>query len=244
MRVLSYNIHGCIGRDKREEPERILKLIQGVGADIVGLQEVHSADAQDRDFLRQLEQLPYSAILYGKTMRKPSADYGNVLLLRDHPRSVERIELPYKNGEPRGAIIADLVEKGQALRVVLTHLDSRFFERKRQARALLDYAFPGGEGRCLFLGDFNEWLPCRPYFRHLESRFHAISTEKTFPVKPALFALDRIGVRGSFRVCRFESDRSELAGVASDHRPLICEIDWVDRGMEKPSPTDGTQEVR
>jgi len=230
VRVLSYNIHGCIGRDKRDEPERILELIQNTKADIVGLQEVHSADAHDRDFLRKLEKLPYSATLYGKTMRKPAADYGNVLLLRDRPDRVERIELPHKNGEPRGAIIADTVEKGQPLRIVLTHLDSRFFERKRQAQALLDYALPAGEGRCLFLGDLNEWLPCRPYFRNLESRFHAISTEKTFPVRPPLFALDRIGVRGEFCSCRFKIDVSDLARVASDHRPLICEIDWVDLG--------------
>jgi hypothetical protein len=43
-------------------------------ADVVGPQEVHSDDQLDRDFLVQLETLPYAAVIYGKTMRKPSAD--------------------------------------------------------------------------------------------------------------------------------------------------------------------------
>ena len=80
MRILSYNIHGCVGRDGREDPDRVLEVIQRTDADIVGLQEVHQ---DDRDFLRKLEHLPYRSVLYGKTMRKPSANYGNVLLLRD-----------------------------------------------------------------------------------------------------------------------------------------------------------------
>lgn len=118
MRILTYNVHGCIGRDGRDDPDRILDVIRQADADIVGLQEVHSDDALDRDFLRKLEHFPYHAVIYGKTMRKPNAEYGNVLLLREPPLKIERIELPSVKGEPRGAIIADTMQGEQQLRVI------------------------------------------------------------------------------------------------------------------------------
>jgi len=34
MRILSYNIHGCIGRDGQEDTDRVLEVIQRTDADI------------------------------------------------------------------------------------------------------------------------------------------------------------------------------------------------------------------
>ncbi|WPJ97191.1 endonuclease/exonuclease/phosphatase family protein [Coraliomargarita algicola] len=227
MRILSYNIHGCIGRDGRESPDRILEVIRQADADIVGLQEVHSDDRLDRDFLRQLEHLPYRSVLYGKTMRKPSADYGNVLLLREPPEQIQRIELPSQTGEPRGAIIADIGPKGHDLRVITTHLDIRIKERRQQTRSLRPYIMSAQYKNCVLLGDLNEWLPWRGHFRECMAMFKICSTFKTFPVKPALFALDRIAIRGEFSQYSFTTISSELATIASDHRPLLCEVHWT-----------------
>lgn len=225
MRILSYNIHGCVGLDRREDPKRVIDVIREADADIVGLQEVHSDDALDRDFLHMLETLPYKSVLYGKTMRKPSADYGNLLLLRKPPENVERIELPNKRGEPRGAIIADTRHCGQALRVIVTHLDLGIAERNRQAAALLEHLPPpGGDTTCVLMGDLNEWLPFRRYFRHFRRQFDHISKRRTFPVRPALFALDRIALRGRLATVRFQTPNSAEARIASDHRPLLCEL--------------------
>lgn len=227
MRILSYNIHGCIGRDGREDPDRTLEVIRQVDADIVGLQELHSDDALDRDFLRKLEHLPYRSVIYGKTMRKPTADYGNVLLLREPPQAINRIELPHNRGEPRGAIIADTIQQGQPLRIINTHLDIRADERKQQTHKLSRLlASPRDERNCILLGDLNEWLPKRAHFRQLRAQCDTLSTLKTFPIKPALFALDRIALRGRAHNCHFRTDNSKLAQIASDHRPLICEVDW------------------
>ena len=38
--VASYNIHRCIGIDKRYDPERIIRVMQELQVDIIGLQEV------------------------------------------------------------------------------------------------------------------------------------------------------------------------------------------------------------
>jgi endonuclease/exonuclease/phosphatase family metal-dependent hydrolase len=227
MRILSYNIHGCIGRDGREAPDRILEVIQSVDADIVGLQEVHREDALDRDFLRKLEGLPYRAVIYGKTMRKPTADYGNVLLLRQPPHSIQRIELPRTHGEARGAIIADTLQHGHSYRVITTHLDLRLSDRRKQMATLLQNLSPPGESEnCILLGDFNEWFPIRPYFRNFKAQFNTIASLKTFPVSPAFFALDRIALCGQVRNCHYRTVVSKQASIASDHRPLVCEFTW------------------
>lgn len=227
MHILSYNIHGCIGRDGREDPDSILDVIRSADADIVGLQEVHHDDALDRDFLRKLEHLPYRAVIYGKTLRKTTADYGNLLLLREPPQQIQRIELPKQQGEARGAIIADMHHQGQALRIITTHLDIRSSERRRQmARLLQQLPALDAEQNCILLGDLNEWLPQRPYFRKFKAQFDTISGLKTFPVRPALFALDRIALKGKVRTYHFKTIDSETAKLASDHRPLLCEVDW------------------
>lgn len=227
MRILSYNIHGCVGRDGREDPDRVLEVIERADADIVGLQEVHQDDALDRDFLRKLEHLPFRSVLYGKTMRKPSANYGNVMLLRDEPTDLRRVELPAGGGEPRGILIADTKVDGHPLRVAVTHLDIRSPDRHRQAATLLKQIDPADRATNLvLLGDLNEWLPIRPYFRRFAASFDAISRLRTFPVRPALFALDRIALRGSVQECRFQVDRMAPADIASDHRPLICDVEW------------------
>ncbi|NBB78063.1 MAG: hypothetical protein GVY36_01230 [Verrucomicrobia bacterium] len=229
MRILSYNIHGCIGREGRENPERVLAIIHRADADIVGLQEVHQDDALDRDFLRKLEHLPYRSVLYGKTMRKPSANYGNLLLLREPATKVQRVELPAGGGEPRGILIADTTINGISLRVAVTHLDIRAADRQRQSVELLKHVgLMDGPPNLVLLGDLNEWLPLRPYFRRFGKAFDVISKLRTFPVRPALFALDRIALRGPIRQCRFWTDRATPADHASDHRPLLCDMVWND----------------
>ncbi len=225
MRILSYNIHGCVGLDRREDPDRVLEVIRQSDADIVGLQEVHSDDALDRDFLRKLETLPYQSIVYGKTLRKPTADYGNLLLLRNEPKHIKRIELPNVCGEPRGAILADTEHAGVPLRVIVTHFDLGIAERDRQAAALSQHLpAPDTDTRCILLGDLNEWLPIRPYFKRFKAQFDIISKLRTFPVRPALFALDRIALRGQFQDIHFWTDDSPVGKIASDHRPLLCEL--------------------
>ena len=222
MRILSYNIHGCIGLDRREDPDRILDVIRQADADIVGLQEVHSEDALDEDFLQKLENLPYHSVLYGKTMRKPTADYGNVLLLRKEPERIERVELPSERGEPRGAIVADTTFNETALRVIVTHLDINIFGRKKQIAALLQHL--PTDGNCVLLGDLNEWFPAWPYFRNFAKRFTHISRLRTFPVAPSLFALDRIAISGAARLAHFETIQTATARRASDHKPLLCDL--------------------
>src|SRR5262249_61590820 len=41
LRIASYNLHGCVGRDGERDAERIAGVIGELGCDTVGLQEVY-----------------------------------------------------------------------------------------------------------------------------------------------------------------------------------------------------------
>jgi endonuclease/exonuclease/phosphatase family metal-dependent hydrolase len=227
VRLLSYNIHGCIGRDGRKAPDRILEVIEQTQADVVALQEVYRTDGSDQDFLKQLESLEYPVVIYGKTMRKASADYGNLLLLRQPAEKIERLAFEGVFDEPRGAIVAEILHRGKRLRVINTHLGLRSAYRKAQIAALAKHLpQPGSTERCILLGDLNEWLPRIGYFRRLRRRFSVVSSLKTFPAGRPVFALDRIAVGGAFQDLRFHVASSHPATLASDHRPLICDVEF------------------
>ena len=48
LRVASYNLHGCVGRDGARDAERIAEVIAELGCDTVGLQEVFGLEALER----------------------------------------------------------------------------------------------------------------------------------------------------------------------------------------------------
>lgn len=223
MRILTYNIHGCIGTDGLEKPDRIIEVLRDIDADVVALQEVHSSDLKENDFLESLHELPYQSAIYGKTMRKSEADYGNLMLLRQPPDAVQTLAYASSTNEPRGAIIVDTQIDGHATRLINTHLDLKYANRKNQILELSHYM--NESPRCILSGDLNEWIPNRHTLRHIRSQFDVVSEHRTFPARFPLFGLDRIGLRGSFSKCEFTLYGGPLAKLASDHRPLICDLE-------------------
>src|SRR5687768_453346 len=110
IKVASYNMRKSIGTDRHRVPERTLKVLCEIDADIVALQEA------DRRFGRRAavltdhllaEHSPYKAIPFGA--RAASMGWhGNGLLVRRDSQVVdcEAIHLPAL--EPRGAVMADV----------------------------------------------------------------------------------------------------------------------------------------
>src|SRR6185437_8850367 len=82
LKVATYNIHGCIGRDSRHDPSRIAAVLREIGADILALQEVdtslsHHSSGNQLDYLKRV--LGYQAI-EGLIMKRKTGVFGNVLL--------------------------------------------------------------------------------------------------------------------------------------------------------------------
>lgn len=226
LRLLTYNIHGCIGRAGHADPAAITEVIRASGADVVALQEVFDDGGPD-GFLHQLGGLGFASVIHGRTMLTPRGHYGNVLMSRVEPGEIQHIDLG--GVEPRAAIRFHLDLRGRPLDVCGTHLGLPSAERRRQV-AQLDEVLADADERNddvlqILMGDLNEWRPRTRFMRTVRQRFPWLSRNVTFPARRPVIALDRIAVRGNVRSVNFRRLDTPPADRASDHRPLLAEIE-------------------
>ena len=224
--VLSYNVHECVGLDRRRDPTRIAQIITESGAQIVGLQEVHSDSSGDE----QLHQMNYLAAttglqaVPGPAVERRNGHYGNVLLTSCKVLDVYKIDLSYLRREPRGAIDADLEIGGEPVRVIVTHLGLRPAERRFQVKKLLTALSQKRTRIVILLSDFNEWLPTGRSLRWLHTQLGKTALVRTFPSRFPIFALDRIWVSPPAALNQLCCFHTPLTRIASDHLPLKASI--------------------
>lgn len=223
LRIASYNVHRCVGRDCRCDVARVGQVIRELGCDIVGLQEVDSRsdghhDSMQLDFLAA--QTGMEAVA-GHTIIRHEGSYGNALLTRRKVLAVRRHDLSYRRREPRGALEVDLDVAGETVRVIVTHLGLRPAERRYQVQQMLRllHDIPP-EQSVVVLGDINEWLPMGRPLRWLNKLLGHAPAERSFPSGLPLFALDRVWVRPRHTLLAFETHRSPCSRIASDHLPV------------------------
>jgi endonuclease/exonuclease/phosphatase family metal-dependent hydrolase len=232
LRIASYNLHGCVGRDGARDAQRIAGVITELGCDTIGLQEVFGLDA-----LRK--ELNLTAIA-GPHHMWHERHVGNALLTRRKVLAVRNHEYTWPRHEPRTALDVDLDVDGQTVRIIVTHLGLKPAERRFQVRKLLALLkqTPLYE-RVVVLGDINEWLPLGRPLRWLHAIFGHSPWERTFPSRWPLFALDRVWVRPRHALLAFGAHRSCLATQASDHLPVkaIIATREIARHAVGPVPT-------
>jgi endonuclease/exonuclease/phosphatase family metal-dependent hydrolase len=214
LRIASYNVHGCRGTDGRKDAARIVRVIEELGCDTIGLQEV--------DY-----RLDYIALklgmqaIPGLTLERHDGPYGNALITRRKVLDVRRLGFTYSKREPRNALDVDLEVEGETVRVIVTHLGLWPAERRYQVRKILSLLreTPIHE-RVVVLGDINEWLPLGRPLRWMHGLLGKAPYERSFPSWWPLFALDRAWVRPRHALLALKAHRSPLAVAASDHLPV------------------------
>ena len=84
FRVATYNIHSCLGTDRRFAPERIAEVISVLGADVVGLQEVgwHLRGQKHFDQFAYFREATGYHVCAGLTRDHARAQFGNAFLTR------------------------------------------------------------------------------------------------------------------------------------------------------------------
>jgi endonuclease/exonuclease/phosphatase family metal-dependent hydrolase len=225
--VASYNVHQCVGLDRRRDASRIAAVIRALDCDAIGLQEVDSRAGPHADSM-QLEYLAETTgmqALAGSTMLRHDGDYGNALLTRRPVLAVRRHDISFASREPRGALDVDLDVDGHRVRVIVTHLGLRPAERRYQVRLLLKLLHPIEPGEVVVaLGDINEWLPVGRPLRWLHGLLGMPPSQRTFPTLFPLLALDRVWVRPRASLVDVRSHTRAPARIASDHLPLRAVI--------------------
>lgn len=218
--VATYNVHRCIGTDGRQDVERVAAVIQELGADIVGLQEVMSRGSDpDEDQLARLACLSGLHAVAGPVPTRSDMRCGNGLLCRSAPQRTRLLDLTIGRREPRGAIEADVEVRGWRCRVIVTHFGHRGRERRRQEKALIAAIRSGPSARLtVILGDLNEWLRPRRLLGAL--RGFGGKVVRSFPTPWPVLALDRVLVCPASAVAETRAHASALARTASDHLPV------------------------
>jgi endonuclease/exonuclease/phosphatase family metal-dependent hydrolase len=219
LAVATYNVHGCVGSDGREDRARTAEVLRALDADAIALQELRWQPSQALHVLDDLAaRLGYTP-LAGPTLLRPDGHYGNALLTRLPVEDVRREDLSVPGREPRGALAAVLRAERGPITVIATHLGLAPGERRRQMRRLLALVRKSAKPVVL-LGDLNEWLLWGRPLRWLRAHFGRAPAPATFPARWPLLALDRIWVEPAGALERVEAHTAHPARTASDHLPL------------------------
>ena len=228
--IASYNIHRCVGGDGRFDPARVRRVIEELDADVVALQEVETRAEGGLDLLESLAGVGYQAIA-GPTLFRENAHYGNALLSRLPVRAQRLHDLSVDGREPRGAIEVSLGAGSAVLRVVATHFGLAPWERRAQARRVLDLMNQAQAALEVLLGDLNEWFLWGRPLRWLHRAFAQTPAPRTWPARFPVFALDRLWARPRSALCALERHDSPAARTASDHLPLRAELAFERGGL-------------
>lgn len=224
MKLATYNIHACIGADGRFDPDRTVRVMLQLNADVLALQEVEHHQVDGTDLLEYLATVTSMTAIAGPTLLRETRNYGNALLTRIPVLTLNRIDLSLPQREPRGALDAMLNWLGQQVQVVATHLGLRPGERRQQVRRLLALYESTPAALSVLLGDLNEWLLWGRPLRWLRRYFTAAPQPSTYPAWFPLFALDRIWVHPRSALTAVAAHNRPAARVASDHLPLVAEL--------------------
>jgi len=241
VRVVTYNIHSCVGVDRRYDPSRISTVLQEIDADIACLQEVAASPRSERhaDQWVYLGVATGCRVVTGTGVCQPRLRFGNAILSRFPVLAARLIDLTVSGHEPRGAIDADLLIGERVLRVIATHFGLHAAERRQQANQLmaaLREPLPANRREAhavLVMGDLNEWRGRRGAIRSLDRSLGPSAAAPTFPSWMPVLALDRIYADGPAVLSDVGVYRSPLARLASDHLPLVGRLCWSTRDLRK-----------
>lgn len=254
MRLVSWNIHGGLGRDGRRDLVRIAAVLKELHCDVAALQEVgdpHRTGASDADRAREvadhaahLGRLLGWTVAYGPTLVRAGRPYGNAVLSRFPVERAQNYDLSIPGREPRGCLRTDLgLPDGQSLHLFNLHWGLSGGERRKQAAMLFsadllrDTALAAPLVVC---GDFNMWSPLPgPILRLLRSALRDAAAvagvrRPTWPAGLPLLRLDRAYVDSAVHVLSCGVVNDGEARRASDHLPL-----WVELEIRAPAAPAG-----
>lgn len=222
IRVLTWNIHGGVGRDGRFDLARIIDLIRGWEPDIIALQEVDSRrnlPGESPAFAFIASELGFHSV-EAKTLLAKDGEYGQMLVSRWQLGRTRIHDISVPKREPRRAIEAEIETPHGPVHVLAAHFGLSLRERRRQAQALAEIA-GSGPRTTIILGDFNDWVRGSVQ-RAFALEFPGVTSHRTWPTPYPLLRLDRVFCRPAQAL--LESRIDPRGRSMSDHLPVIAEI--------------------
>lgn len=238
MRILTYNVHGCVGIDRLRSYSRIAEVIAALNPDIVALQEldVGRSRSQGVHQARIIASLLEMKFLFHPAIRIREEEYGDAILSK-HPLQLVRAgPLPkfqrWLAVEARGALWVSVMIRNEEWHIINTHLGLGYKERRLQALALTGINWIGDvplHTPLVLCGDLNS-RPTSLVHQIFENKLQDVQKkplerrEPTFSTAYPFTTLDYIFISPEIRVERSSVIRTKLARVASDHFPVLAEL--------------------
>jgi len=239
LRIMTYNVHSCIGMDGKLTPERIARVIARANPDVVALQEldVGRARTEGMDQAHRIAHYLEMDFHFHPAMHTEEERYGDAILTHLPMRLVKADALPglpdLPRLERRGALWVAIGVGGQEVQIINTHLGLLARERMVQVEALLGADWLAHEecrGPLILCGDFNA-MPSSAASRRLRNRLNDAQIEaerhrpkNTFFSRFPTARIDHVFVNSGLEVGDITVPDSELARVASDHLPLVVDL--------------------
>ena len=250
FRIVTYNVHACVGMDGELSPERIARVIAQTGASIVCLQEldVFRKRSEQRDQAHAIAKYLEMNHEFHPAWRLEEEKFGNAILTRFPMRVVEKKGLHHHKADRsrRSALWAEIELTDElSIQVINTHLSIYPKEQLIQAQELLEeWVQPASlVGPVILCGDFN----AQP-----RSQVHQVFTKtlldvESFDREPTgstyfspfpVTRLDHIFVTDEWEAVKPQVVDTRLARVASDHLPLQVDLrhkNFVGRNKKRGS---------
>ena len=233
LRVLSYNIHHGEGTDGQVDLPRIAALIRAARPDLVALQEVdrNVRRSGSVDQTAELARLTGLHSFFGKAIDYDGGEYGQSLLSRF---PIDEPSVHWLPGEPdrerRIAVSGRVAVHGRPLTFVTTHLHHINPEFRNRQATHLNKLFGPSIRPVILAGDLNAPPESQP-LRILAGTWLLTTSDPaalTFPAGLPAKKIDFILARPR-DACRALVEEVLAEKVASDHRPILVELELLAR---------------
>jgi endonuclease/exonuclease/phosphatase family metal-dependent hydrolase len=235
LKILSYNVHSCVGTDRKLDPARIADVIAELEPDVIGLQELdvgrsRTGGVDQAELIASRLRMDFH---FHAALTSAEERYGDAILTTLPARLAKAGTLPSR-GEQRGALCLELTVGGRPVQVVNTHLGLRSRDRRAQMEVLLSedwLAHPDWNGRPrILIGDLNSTPLTRTYksaaAQYRDAHAHGQPNPRaTFPSRFPLLRLDHVFLSHEIRPVDARVVSTPLTRLASDHLPLLVTVD-------------------
>lgn len=229
-RIVTYNVHSGIGRDKKHDYKRIGQFLASSGADVVLLQEMDTRPPE-RDTAQDVRDICAEntfKLISSPAIKEADGWYGNAILTRFDVISQETVDVSQSGRQPRNVQIVELQTEKMPLTVVNTHKGLKKLERRSQFSQLhehLSLRLEKNKTPLFLAGDFNEWQFFSNAFHALNDLLNPQKVGATFPSHFPVFSLDRVWVSHDIRVKACRRLKNAKTRLYSDHLPVLVDIE-------------------
>ncbi len=237
VRMITYNVHACVGMDGQLSPERIARVISQSGANIICLQELdvgrHRSGKLDQ--ARVIAECLAMNHQFHPAWHVEEEQFGNAILTRFPLRVVEAKGLHHHKSDRsrRSALWVEIdIDSVNSLQVINTHISIYPHEQLIQARQLMDeWVQPAAlRGPVVLCGDFNA-RPNSKTHQVFAREMRDVEYLNSQPAKSTYFSpypltrVDHIFVTEELLPKNVQVLDNRLAKVASDHLPLVTDLE-------------------